>query len=659
MTTDGGVRATSWPTTPEKSGLPARAAAPTPPRQLVIGLEALRVALADTRFELPLRGADDAVGTASSLASQIEDYLIPRLSRPETPPLLVIGGSTGGGKSTLLNTLVGEPVSPAGVLRPTTRSPVLVCHPDDFGTFLIGGPLPSLPRSADGRRGSIRVLESDAVPRGLALVDAPDVDSVESENRQLAGRLLAAADLWIFVTTAARYADALPWDLLRAAVARGASVAVVLSRVNHLAHATVSTHLRELLRDEGLGAAPLFVIEQSTLDERGLLAEQAVRSLRMWTTRLSETPAQRLRIVRQTLTGALASISDRVDVLADATRAQRETVATLRSSIGSIFSAADAKLRSGIADGVLFRGDVVGRWQEYAGNGGLAAILEARSGKGSGTLTGQSSIRASRVRAGLVGGVVRLFTSVADEAAAELLGGWRKTPPGTAAAEPLGDRASTDAAKNAEEAARAWLDGIDGSAGAGPAGGGGRRAAALPIAIAAALEDGTLPVGREVDIAGGTVTLSAELLAEVFEDDEVRAAAHVARADLLGRLSAALAAEQRRYTARLDQLEPAAGTVDRLRDAVRHIDRHRGEVAALFAEPAPTGPSGPSESSEPPAETTNALASMLATLPEPNLDLRPGASADDGPVDEAPAQKGEAATVESVTTEVPAPEEGR
>ena len=42
-------------------------------------------------------------------------------------------------------------------------------------------------------------------------MDAPDVDSVVEDNRDLAATLLAGADLWIFVTTAARYADAVPW----------------------------------------------------------------------------------------------------------------------------------------------------------------------------------------------------------------------------------------------------------------------------------------------------------------------------------------------------------------------------------------------------------------------------------------------------------------
>ena len=51
----------------------------------------------------------------------------------------------------------------------------------------------------------------------MGLLDAPDLDSVSQTNREMAGMLMAAADLWFFVTTAARYADAVPWAALRAA----------------------------------------------------------------------------------------------------------------------------------------------------------------------------------------------------------------------------------------------------------------------------------------------------------------------------------------------------------------------------------------------------------------------------------------------------------
>ena len=45
--------------------------------------------------------------------------------------------------------------------------------------------------------------------RIFALLDSPDIDSVAAENRALAGQLLAAADSWLFVTTAERDDEAL------------------------------------------------------------------------------------------------------------------------------------------------------------------------------------------------------------------------------------------------------------------------------------------------------------------------------------------------------------------------------------------------------------------------------------------------------------------
>ena len=69
------------------------------------------------------------------MVDQLEDYVIPRLMTLDAPLLAVVGGSTGAGKSTLVNSLVGTRVTTPGVLRPTTRSPVLVHHPDDAQWF--------------------------------------------------------------------------------------------------------------------------------------------------------------------------------------------------------------------------------------------------------------------------------------------------------------------------------------------------------------------------------------------------------------------------------------------------------------------------------------------------------------------------------------------
>src|SRR4051794_29900068 len=176
--------------------------------QLLDALSALRDRVAAVRFPLPLAGAPRARANRDELLAQLDDYLVPRLRAPEAPLLAVVGGSTGAGKSTLVNSLIGRRVSDAGVLRPTTRTPVLVCHPEDRAWFADPRVLPGLarawaprPRAAsdadDGGREAdddhgasdgplwLRLQTDDTLPRGLALLDAPDIDSLVVRNREL------------------------------------------------------------------------------------------------------------------------------------------------------------------------------------------------------------------------------------------------------------------------------------------------------------------------------------------------------------------------------------------------------------------------------------------------------------------------------------------
>ena len=125
---------------------------------------------------------------------------MPRLRRLDAPALIVVGGSTGAGKSTLVNSLVGAAVSAAGVLRPTTLQPLIACHPDDLAWFADDRILPGLRRTRHGGAGdsALVLVPAPALPHGLALLDSPDIDSVRIENRTLANELLAAADAWLF-----------------------------------------------------------------------------------------------------------------------------------------------------------------------------------------------------------------------------------------------------------------------------------------------------------------------------------------------------------------------------------------------------------------------------------------------------------------------------
>ena len=151
------------------------------------------------------------------------------------------------------------------MLRPTTRSPVLVHNPADAGWFGQDRLLPDLERvhrPTDRPRRPPAGRPTRPCPQGLAILDAPDVDSVEERNRALAAQLLAAADLWIFVTSAARYADQVPWDFLRKAADRSAAVAIVLDRTPPEAVDTVAAHLARMLASRGLKDSPLFTVTE-------------------------------------------------------------------------------------------------------------------------------------------------------------------------------------------------------------------------------------------------------------------------------------------------------------------------------------------------------------------------------------------------------------
>jgi Dynamin family len=126
---------------------PTRTAA-RPTNPLADALVALREAAATTRFALDIPGAEGAREASAELVRQLDDYVLPRLLRLDAPLLTVVGGSTGAGKSTVVNSLVRAPVTPSGVLRPTTRSPVLVCHPDDVAWFADTRVLPELTRTS-------------------------------------------------------------------------------------------------------------------------------------------------------------------------------------------------------------------------------------------------------------------------------------------------------------------------------------------------------------------------------------------------------------------------------------------------------------------------------------------------------------------------------
>ena len=140
---------------------------------LLAALDGLGEQLRD--LSLPLEVADVAAARTlrQEIVAQLEDYVLPRLRRIDAPVLAVVGGPTGAGKSTLVNSLVGQRVSAAGVLRPTTRSAILAYHPADSGWFENQRILPSLGRTTGP--------SSD--PGSLQLVPSPSMRLISSMDR--------------------------------------------------------------------------------------------------------------------------------------------------------------------------------------------------------------------------------------------------------------------------------------------------------------------------------------------------------------------------------------------------------------------------------------------------------------------------------------------
>ncbi|MBL1066473.1 dynamin family protein [Streptomyces sp. 7-21] len=373
--------------------------------ELLDALTLLRERLAAARFPLDLPGAERARRTRAELLAQLDGYLLPRLRKPEAPLLAVVGGSTGAGKSTLVNSLVGRRVTEAGVLRPTTRAPVLVCHPRDRQWFASRRVLPQLERvtrpSPDGPP-ALAVVAEPAVPPGVALLDAPDIDSVVQGNRDLAADLICAADVWVLVTTAARYADALPWHLLRSAREYDVTLVTVLDRVPHQIATEVTRHYAALLDEAGLGGVPRFTVPELPESARGgsgLLPATAVAGLREWLTRRAQDPVARAAAAARTATGALASLRPRVISLAAASAAQYGAAVRLDRHVTEAFTAARDRVRDCLDTGGLVTGDVRAQWLAFPDDASGEELLSALAAALTGLLAEAVTDAAQRVAA--------------------------------------------------------------------------------------------------------------------------------------------------------------------------------------------------------------------------------------------------------------------
>ncbi|WP_420174781.1 ABC transporter [Luteococcus sp. OSA5] len=571
--------------------------------RLTQALTELRESLAPVRLPLPLPQAMEQGRSAREMQRQLDDYILPRLATIEAPLLAVVGGSTGAGKSTLVNSLVGRAVTTPGVIRPTTKSPVLICHPDDVKWFNDDRILPGLVRSRASSQDSntLQLVEEATIPKGLALLDAPDVDSVVEQNRQLSAQLLQAADLWVFVTSAARYADAVPWDFLKSAVDRSAAVAVVLDRVPPAAMNQVPPHLGRLMTERGLADSPLFAVPETSVDAEGLLPDAAVSPIRTWLATLAADAASRQRVVMQTLDGAIGSLVTKAPPVAEAVDAQAEALESLRSDARSSYDEAVRQVSVQSADGTLLRGEVMARWQEFVGTGEFMKTMENKISwlrdRVWSTVKGAPP-EAENVKVAVESGLEALIREQGEAAAERAEAAWRATPFGR---EVLRHHTGTDLSRASAEfddevarAIRDWqgdvMELVQGE-------GMGKRTQARYLALGVNGVSAALMMvvfaytggltGAEVGIAGGSAVLAQRVLEAVFGDDAVRRLAKQAKESLDARIATVMAKEEQRFEDALAGMASDRDQAERIRMAAEEVNfaRHAGYDAIL--DPAP------------------------------------------------------------------------
>lgn len=556
----------------------------------------------------------------AAMARQLDDYILPRSASVDNPLTIVVGGSTGAGKSTLVNTLLGEPLTQSGAIRPTTRHPVLLHRAEDEGALSPERFLPTLPRTrTSGMNAGSHALPgldpkiaralipitTSALPQGIALIDAPDIDSVSEENRTLAKELLSAADLWLFVTTANRYADAVPWELLHEAAARSIAIAVVLNRVPEGDEEAIENDLRRMLDEAGIHAVLIHTVTEQPRDEKGMLAPVSLAPLTLWIRELGADAPARAAIARQTLAGAVDTLAGNLQVLAAEQARQQAAHQSLAAIAAEEYEDALTTIDGALSDGSLLRGEVLSRWHDFVGTGDFFRSLDSTIGRlrdrvGS-ALRGQPAA-AQKVEDALESGIHAVVLDAAARASENTRTRWRASRAGRSLLARLDAPQATSAVpeQNAEakgevqsaedifsaavaEQIRLWQgsvlemireEGADKRKRARFLSLGVNAAAVMLMVAAFSLTGGI--TGIEAGIAGGSGVVGTKLLESIFGEDAVRRMATRARTDLLERMSGLLTEHAQPFTAVLEETDPQADAED--------IHRAAEQVQAIAAE---------------------------------------------------------------------------
>jgi len=548
--------------------------------------------LADALAHRVVRAPDPVrAERAERLRRHVAEYLAPRAANVTAPLVVVILGSTGVGKSSLFNALAGKPLSESGLIRPTTRRPVALVHPADEGAVRSGDVLAGLVA-----RNSID-LRSDpaAISPGVVIVDAPDFDSIEITNRDLAMELLEAADLVIFVTTVTRYADQIPWTVLARVRQRGVPLLAVLNRMPDESSETeaVIADFRALL-DRGeldtlgaFGSLEVVVVPEGAIDpSNDGLDRGSITPILAGIEALRSDQAERRAVIRRSLVNALQGLPDAIEKVAAEIDDEQRAAATLLRALDTRYQRARGALTQEIESGTFLRTEVLRMWLEFVNAGPLTRYIS----EGVGRIA--ASIRqvfrpappapAAEIRDAAFSDLVASVVRHIDDAARQTADDWASDHHGAAAlaTEPglwgVGEGADARLHRQLE----GWVEGIGQEIRVMGAKRKGRaQAASISINVLGTsailgvfLHTGGL-TGAELGIGAATAVINQKLLEAIFGEANVSAFVEEAKVKLIAILDEAFGSEKARFLAALGPLAEASDLAAVLRSAAHRATR--------------------------------------------------------------------------------------
>lgn len=211
-----------------------------------------------------------ALGLDATSAEEVGATARERLRFPGATYVLALAGGTGVGKSSLLNAIAGSYVSAAAARRPTTSEPVAW-----------------LPKAARAEIAplldwlGIRELREHADPRAgnVAILDLPDLDSLETQHRARVDELLPRVDAVVWVTDPEKYHDTVLHDeYMRRWMPRLARQLVVINKSDRLTPEDGERIRRDL--DSSIGAAGPGEAEVILASAAG--GEAGIEGVRAW-----------------------------------------------------------------------------------------------------------------------------------------------------------------------------------------------------------------------------------------------------------------------------------------------------------------------------------------------------------------------------------------